>query len=100
MNIKTQLIKVWNNNWNSMVLDISIVKPRVLEYEIGQVYCSIAMHNLDKEVITKEINRILSACRRNQCSCDIVLKDISTLGHNPNNIFMWEKTVMELVRNY
>jgi hypothetical protein len=61
---------------------------------------NVAVHNIDKEVITKEINRILDACRRNQCSWDIVLKDISTLGHNPNNIFMWEKTVMELVRNY
>ena len=61
---------------------------------------SVAVPKLDKENLRKEIGRILDACKRNNCSCDIVLKDISTCCHRPENIFEWEQVVMEMVRNY
>jgi len=61
---------------------------------------SVAVPMLNKESLRKEIGRILDACKRNNCSCDIVLKDISSCHRRPLNIFEWEQTVMEMVRNY
>lgn len=54
---------------------------------------------LDEDTLRKEITRTLSAVRRNGCSCDIVLKDISTAGYDLNNLVRWEKIVMEMVEN-
>ncbi len=61
---------------------------------------SVAVPLLDKENLRKELKMILDAVKRNGCSCDIVLKDISTCCKRPQNIFEWEQTAMELVRNY
>ncbi len=61
---------------------------------------SVAVPVLDKDNLRREIKTILDACKRNGCSCDIVLKDISTCRKRPENIFEWEKIVMEMVKNY
>ncbi len=61
---------------------------------------AVSVPVLDKEVLKAEIGRILAACKRNNCSCDIALKDLSTCHHRPQNLFEWEQTVMEMVRNY
>ena len=55
---------------------------------------------LDADALKKEMGRILSACKRNGCSCDIVLKDISTCCGRPENIFEWERIVMDMVLDY
>ncbi|MBN2851513.1 MAG: hypothetical protein JXQ23_02120 [Clostridia bacterium] len=61
---------------------------------------SVAVAYLDKEALRKEIGKILSACKKNNCSVDIVLKDISSCGHRPENIFEWEQTVMQMVNEW
>jgi hypothetical protein len=61
---------------------------------------ALAAPSLDKEELRREIGRILDACRRNNCSCEIILKDISTCSRRPENIFEWERIVMEMVRNF
>lgn len=61
---------------------------------------AVAVPILDKENLRKEIDKILNACRRNGCACDIVLKDISTCCRRPENIFEWEQVVMDMVKNY
>lgn len=61
---------------------------------------SVAEKTLDKKNLKAEIGTILNACRRNNCSCDIVLKDISSCCRRPENIFEWEQIVMDMVRNY
>lgn len=61
---------------------------------------SVAVPMLDKENLKKEISTILDACKRNNCSCDIVLKDISSCHKRPENIFEWEQVVMDMVKNY
>lgn len=58
---------------------------------------SVAVSKLDEEALKKEIDQILKACKRHECSCDIVLKDISTCGNRPENIFEWAQIVMERV---
>lgn len=60
---------------------------------------SVAVPMLDQENLRKEISKILNACRKNNCSCDIVLKDISTCHRRPENIFEWEHIVMDMVKN-
>jgi hypothetical protein len=61
---------------------------------------SVAVDRLDSDGLRKEIGAILAACRRHGCPCDIVLKDISTCNGRPENIFEWERIVMEMVRHY
>ncbi|MCD6321679.1 MAG: hypothetical protein J7L77_01515 [Clostridiales bacterium] len=60
----------------------------------------VAVSRLDKDDLRREIKEILDACKRNNCSCDIVLKDISSCNGKPENIFEWEQIVMEMVRGY
>lgn len=54
----------------------------------------------DKSVVRRELTEIVGAVKRNNCSCDIVLKDISTVAGNPNHLFDWIKIAMEVVNNY
>ena len=56
--------------------------------------------NLDEDNLRKEIKKTLDACKRNNCSCDIVLKDISSVNYKLDNLVKWEKIVMEMVNNY
>lgn len=55
---------------------------------------------LDEDALRKEISHTLAAVKRNGCSCDIVLKDISSAGHDLNNLIRWEQIVMEMVKNF
>ena len=55
---------------------------------------------LNRPAVTSELSNILDACRENGCSVELVLKDISTVGGNPQCLFEWEKLAMELVENY
>jgi hypothetical protein len=61
---------------------------------------AVAVGVLNKDELKAELNVILSAVKKNGCSCDIVLKDISTCGGRPENIFEWTRTAMDLVRNF
>ncbi|NSW92358.1 MAG: hypothetical protein HPY74_17110 [Firmicutes bacterium] len=61
---------------------------------------SVSVPMLDEENLRKELGAILDACRRNNCSCDIVLKDISTCCKRPENIFKWQEIAMDMVKNY
>lgn len=56
--------------------------------------------SLEADALREEIQNILSACKRNHCNVELVLKDISTCKYNPSCIFEWEKIVMEMVRNF
>ncbi len=59
---------------------------------------AVAVERLDVDHLRQEIGEILAAVKRNNCACDIVLKDISTCRQRPENIFQWEQTVMEMVQ--
>lgn len=61
---------------------------------------AVAVAQLDQDALKQEIGQILQALKRNQCSADIVLKDISTCCGRPENIFKWVQTVMEMVEQY
>ena len=75
---------------------------------IGQKYvvankpnpASVASGVLDEDALRKEIGRTIAACKRNGCSCDIVLKDISSASYRLENLVRWEQIAMELVNNW
>ncbi|MCL2740591.1 MAG: hypothetical protein FWE70_00565 [Oscillospiraceae bacterium] len=56
--------------------------------------------DLDEGEVRREIGGILSACKRHGCNCDIVLKDISTVGYRADNLMRWERIAMELVEGW
>lgn len=58
----------------------------------------MADSSLDEDAARKELRRIVSACKRNGCSCDIVLKDITTVCRRPQNLFRWQEIAMEEVQ--
>jgi len=60
---------------------------------------NVGVSVLNEEALRNEIGKIINACKKNNCSFDIVLKDISTCGNRPQNIFDWERIVMEMVCN-
>ena len=61
---------------------------------------SVAPGVLDEDALRKEIGRTIAACKRNGCSCDIVLKDISSASYRLENLVRWEQIAMELVNNW
>ncbi|MDR2674178.1 MAG: hypothetical protein LBC18_04740 [Opitutaceae bacterium] len=61
---------------------------------------AVAAGPLDEDALRKEIGRILAAVRRNNASCDIVLKDISSASFRLENLVRWERIVMEMVRQW
>jgi len=60
---------------------------------------AVAVDRLNAGALRKEIGAILEACERNDCPCDLVLKDISTCNGRPENLIEWEGIVMEMVRD-
>lgn len=58
----------------------------------------LAVSTLDEDAVRKELHRIVQVCRRNGCSCDIALKDITTVCHKPENLFRWQEIAMEVVQ--
>ena len=58
---------------------------------------AVAGSSFDPEAVKTEISRVLAACRRNGTTCELILKDISTVHNKPGNLIQWEQTVMALV---
>ena len=74
---------------------------------IGKDYVIAAKPNpanvsagFDENIIRKELKSIVDAVKRNNCSCDIVLKDISTVAGKPEHLLRWVEIAMETVNNY
>jgi len=74
---------------------------------IGKDYVIAAKPNpanvstgFDEDVIRKELKEIVDAVRKNGCSCDIVLKDVSTVAGKPEHLFKWLEIAMEVVNDY
>ena len=54
----------------------------------------------DPEVIRREIEETVKACQRYGCPCDITLKDISTISHRPENLFVWTEAASDVLDKY
>ena len=55
---------------------------------------------LDPDAIRKEISDTIKVCLEYNCPYEFVLKDISTVGHNPQNLIKWNQIVQETIDQY
>lgn len=60
---------------------------------------SAAQHENEAQ-LNKEFDTMLEAIKKNGTPCDIVLKDISTVHRDVNNLVQWEKLVMDKIRRF
>ena len=60
----------------------------------------LSLGKLNRDAVYKELAGILSACRKNNCSFELVLKDISTVNGKPGCLFEWERIAMEVAEGY
>lgn len=54
----------------------------------------------DPDIIRKETEDTVKACIKYGCPCEFVLKDISTVSHNPENLIVWAATVSSVLDKY
>ncbi len=60
----------------------------------------IAMGALEEDNVRKQVSQMLEACKRNGTPLEIVLKDVSTVAHNPHVLVQWEKMIMDMVQKF
>ena len=54
----------------------------------------------DPEVIRKETETTVKLCQKYGCPAELVLKDISTVSHRPENLIVWANTVSDVLDKY
>ena len=54
----------------------------------------------DPDVVRKETETTIKLCQKYGCPAELVLKDISTVSHRPENLIVWAKTVSEVLDAY
>jgi hypothetical protein len=54
----------------------------------------------DPDVIRKETEESVKLCIKHGCPLELVLKDISTVSHRPENLIVWADTVSEVLDKY
>ena len=82
--------------------------PEVAARNIGSDYVLAAKPNpafvnwptFDPEPVEREMRGILDACSRYGTTCEFVLKDISTIANNPDNLTQWAATVERVIDQY
>lgn len=55
---------------------------------------------LDEAAIREETERTVKAAIRYGCPCELVLKDISTVGYRPDNLTRWSGVVSGVLDRY
>ena len=61
---------------------------------------SLVAIKTDPEAVRKETETAVKACIRNGCPAEFVLKDITTVSGNPDNLKIWAETVSEVLDRY
>ena len=68
----------------------------VMSYKPNPAF--VATASFDPAPVEAEINHALSAAKKHSCACEFIIKDISSCSYKPENLFNWEKTVMNLIK--
>lgn len=61
---------------------------------------NVASKTFNPKVVEDEMTRYLDACKKHGTTCEFVLKDISTVANQPQNLTQWAKTAMAVVDRY
>jgi hypothetical protein len=56
----------------------------------------VAMDTFDPELVRKELKHIVSVCRKYCTPCELILKDVSTVRHQPERLRTWERIAHEV----
>jgi hypothetical protein len=56
--------------------------------------------DLSEEALRAEISETVEACIKNKCPYEFVLKDLSTIGRKPENLFDWVKITNQVLDSY
>ena len=57
----------------------------------------VAVSNFNEDIVRKELNTDKEICRRFACPLEFILKDISTLSHDPLRLKKWADIAMSVV---
>ena len=57
----------------------------------------VAFDRFDPEVIRKDLDATVKICQKNDCSLELILKDISTVRYQPQRLFQWAEVAMQVV---
>lgn len=90
------LRKISISPWADVAESARLVGPRYV-LSVKPSPSNVALGNTDMETIKTELNHIANSCTKFDCAFELVLKDISTVGHNPENLSKWEQYAMSLV---
>jgi hypothetical protein len=60
----------------------------------------VAMPQFETEPVEEEITRYCEACKAHGTTLEFVLKDISTIANNPENLTQWAATVKAVIDKY
>ncbi|MCL2519052.1 MAG: hypothetical protein FWF15_10865 [Oscillospiraceae bacterium] len=60
----------------------------------------VASPTFDPEPVIEEVERVIKACLKNNTPIEFVLKDISTISGNYNNLTQWVETVNGVIDRY
>lgn len=61
---------------------------------------NVGFEKFNPEVVEKEMTDYLEACKQNGTPCEFVLKDISTVANQPENLTKWAEVAMATVDKY
>ena len=57
----------------------------------------VATTKFDDELVRNDLLETIGICRKNNCPLELILKDISTVNHEPQRLQKWGKIAMDLV---
>ncbi|MBN1865197.1 MAG: hypothetical protein JW808_09880 [Victivallales bacterium] len=58
---------------------------------------NVAMQSFDPSIVRKELEGIKKVCDDNGCALEFILKDISTIRHDPARLEQWAQIAMDVV---
>lgn len=83
-----------------MTLLTSIIKYMCGSCKSSKTDSAAVSISLNEDALRKELGISLAAAKRNDCSIELVLKDISSAGNDLKNLIRWEQIAMEMVKSY
>lgn len=60
----------------------------------------LAAESMDLDAVATDLQRTCDAAKKNQLSLEMILKDISTVRHQPQRLSQWAQTAMNIVESY
>ena len=56
----------------------------------------LAAASFDPELVRRELQETFRAAKENGCTCELILKDVSTVQYHPERLAQWHKIAVEV----